>query len=161
MATVVIEQEEALAQSGAVYFATSAKLDIGANEIVRATIENPVGSGVNLILDHLVSVQNIATAWAGIFINPTAGLPTALLTARNAKVGHPSTPKAVIKVDDALAALSGGTEIATLGVETGRDVIDLPPLTLPPGYTLGVNLPVGLIATGAASFAVYWWEEPA
>lgn len=152
-------RKEALAQSGAYFFATSAKLDIGASEIVRATIENPAGSGVNLVLDDLVSVQNIGTAWATVHVNPTAGLPTTLLTNRNAKVGHAGTAKAVIKVDDSLTALSGGEQIATMGVEIGRDVVDLPPLTVPPGVTIGLNIPVGLISTGASSFAVYWWEE--
>lgn len=126
----------------------------------RATIQNPAGSGVNVFLARL-SVFSNAAGEANLFVNPTAGLPaTAPRPHLNAIVGAPGAA-AVIRADtDATTALSGGTDpgVALAFGASDRISVDLPPLILSPGVTLGINIPISATASRTLA-AVYWFEE--
>lgn len=139
----------------------SGEITIGANEHVRATIENPAGSGKVVRIEKFVVTQNVGYALANFFINPTTGLPTTVRTGGNQKIGHPGTAKAIVKIDKGLTALSGGsdTDLDAL-FPPGREIHD-EPMEIPPGVTVGINVPVGLLGTGKASLTVYWTERDA
>jgi hypothetical protein len=59
-----------------------------------------------------------------------------------------------------LTALGGGSDSGLLVgfAANAREEIDLPPLVLTPGVTLGVNIPISATSSRTV-MAVYWWEE--
>lgn len=139
----------------------SGEITIGANEHVRATIENPAGSGKVVRVEELIFTQNVGYAPVNFHINPTAGLPTTVRDPGNQRIGHPGVAKAVVKIDKSLTALSGGTDTHMDALfPPGREVND-EPLEIPAGVIVGINVPVGLLGTGKASLTVYWTERDA
>jgi hypothetical protein len=126
----------------------------------RATIGNPAGSGRNVYIARLVLFSN-ATGEASLFVNPTAGLPaTGARSHLNGIVGA-AAGVAVLKADTSTTtALSGGTDtglIMAFPVST-RVSVDMPPLVLTPGVTLGINIPIAA-ASSRSVMSVYWFEE--
>lgn len=126
----------------------------------RATIGNPAASGRNVYVASVVLFSN-AAGEASLFVNPTAGLPaTGARTHLNAIVGG-AQGVAVFKADTSTTtALSGGIDtglIMPFPVST-RVSVDMPPLVLTPGVTLGINIPIGA-ASSRSVLAVYWFEE--
>lgn len=127
---------------------------------IRATITNPTGSGKNVSIFRLVWFAN-AMGEANLFINPTVGLPaTAARPRLNAIAGLGGGVGEVRADTDATTALSGGTStgvVVGLGANT-REAIDLPPIVLTPGNTLGISVPIS--ATSSRSLlTVLWFEE--
>jgi hypothetical protein len=146
--------------TGRFYLAGTGKLDLTVAGNVRAVIENPVGSGRTV---HVVRMAGLATGvgWADLFVNPTAGLPaTAPRPVANAIVGGGQPSVAAVRADtSAVTALSGGTATGvTLGVPSGaRFALDLPPLVLAPGTSLGVN--DAFAGSASLALSVYWFED--
>lgn len=143
------------------FLAGSGRLSLSVAGNVRATITNPAGSGRNMMLARLVSFGT-GTAWATILINPTTGLPaTAARPHLNAIVGA-AGGAGVMKVDtDTTVALGGGTDTGiVLGSgANNRNPVDLPPIILTPGLTMGINIPFAGAAD--ATLSLYWFEEDA
>lgn len=127
---------------------------------VRATFANPAGSGRNLKVVR-ISSSGTGTAWASVLINPTTGLPvSAPRPVLNAVAGGGLSAVGELRVDtDATAALGGGTDTGiVIGMPSGqRTHLDLPPIILTPGVTLGINVPFAGAADSA--MAVYWIED--
>lgn len=141
------------------FLAGSGRLSLSVAGNVRATIANPADSGRNMFLARLVSFGT-GTAWATLLVNPTTGLPvTPARPHLNAIAGAPGGV-GVLKVDtDAATPLGGGVDTGIVlgsGANT-RNPVDLPPIILAPGVTLGINVPFA----GAADIALslYWLEE--
>lgn len=140
------------------FLAGSGKLTLAAAGNVRGTISNPAGSGRNILVARLAGLGT-GTAWARLRVNPTTGLPaTAARPTINAIIGG-AAPVGILKVDtDLVTPLGGGTDT---GIDIGmpasaRVSLDMPPMILSPGVSLGINIPF----TGAADAAlsVYWAE---
>lgn len=127
---------------------------------IRATIANPTGSGVNVSIFRLVWFAN-AMGEASLFLNPTAGVPaTAIRPRLNAIAGTAGGLGQVRADTNATTALSGGTDtgvIIGLGANV-REVVDLPPVILTPGMTLGINVPISA-TTSRSILSVLWFEE--
>lgn len=128
---------------------------------IRATVSNPAGSGVNMFIFRLVWFAN-AMGEAALFVNPTAGLPaTAARPVLSAVVVGGGTALGQVKADtDATTQLSGGTNTGiSIGLGANvREVVDLPPLVLVPGTTLGINVPISATSSRAL-MSVLWFEE--
>ncbi len=146
--------------NGRFYLAGTGRMALTVAGNIRAVIQNPATSGRNV---RLVRIAGLATgtAWADLLLNPTAGVPaTAARPVLNAIAGGGVAPVATIRADtDATVALSGGATGLTVGVPANqRFALDLPPLVLAPGVTLGINAAFA----GAADLAlsVYWYEDP-
>lgn len=127
---------------------------------IRATISNPVGSGVNVSVFRLVWFAN-AMGEASLFLNPTAGLPATAVRPRLNAIAGTAGGVGEVKADTSTTtSLSGGTDtgvIIGLGANN-REVVDLPPIILTPGVTLGINVPIS--ATSSRSLlSVLWFEE--
>lgn len=125
----------------------------------RATLTNPTGSGVNVFVARMSIFSNVAGE-AALLVNPTAGLPAGSRPQLNAVVGA-AGGKAVVAADsDATVALSGGTDTGVLipFPANTRTQIDLPPLILAPGVTLGLNVPIAA-ASSRTTMSIYWFEE--
>lgn len=127
---------------------------------LRATISNPTGSGVNVSIFRLVWFAN-AMGEATLLLNPTAGIPATAVRPRLNAVAGTSGGVGEVRADtNATTALSGGTDtgvILGLGANT-REVVDLPPIVLTPGVTLGINVPISA-TTSRSLLTVLWFEE--
>jgi hypothetical protein len=147
---------------GRFYVAGTGKRELAVSGHVRAVIENPTGSGRTVNVVRLAGLAT-GTGWADMFLNPTTGVP--ISTARpvtNAIMGGGQAPVAVVRADThALTALSGGTATgATLGVPSGAPFpLDLPPLVLAPGVTLGLT--VAFAVSASLALSIYWYEDDA
>lgn len=130
---------------------------------VRVTIANPAGSGRNLNLLRLAGMAT-AVAFGSTFLNPSTGIPaTAIRPRLNAIVGGGDPGVGQVRADTNTTAMAAGTG-TDLGISLGfgsgqRTQIDLPPLVLTPGQTLGVN--VSFAGAGDVEAAAYWYETDA
>lgn len=126
----------------------------------RVTFANPAASGRNVHVGRLAAFSN-AAGEASLFINPNTGLPaTAARPQLNAIVGA-AGGVAVLKADTSTTTpLSGGTDtgmILAFPANT-RLSVDMPPLVLTPGVTVGINIPIAA-ASSRSIMAIYWLEE--
>lgn len=137
---------------------------IANNASMRATVENPVGSGKLIQIHRLRIFVTSSNETMILRVNPTTNLPAFVCGSPNRYVGGPAGV-AVIKVD-AGAAMSGGAVLPyeipiASSDQTFTEFIVYPGITLPPGVTLGMNF---LNDTGgSASDAVIlgdWREIP-
>jgi hypothetical protein len=146
--------------TGRFYMAGTGKRELAVSGHVRAVIQNPAGSGRTVSVVRLAGLAT-GVGWADLFLNPTTGVPTsAPRPVTNALMGGGEAPVAVVRADtDAATALSGGTATgATLGIPSGAPFpLDLPPLVLEPGATLGLTVAFGVAA--ALALSVYWYED--
>lgn len=145
---------------GKFFLAGSGKRTLSLAGNFRATLENPAASGKTLYVLRL-SAFATATGWARLFINPTVGLPTAAPRYElNAVLGHPNPAVAILRADtDATTALGGGTDTEMdLAVPANERVeVDMPPLVVPAGNIVGINVPFAGAADSTMN--VYWYEE--
>lgn len=145
---------------GRFFLSSTGKLVLAAAGNLRVTVQNPAGS--NKII-NIVRVSGMATGtgWAEILLNPTSGLPTATKRpAMNAVAGGGLAPVAVLRNDtDTTVPLSGGADTGlVLGIPANaRFSLDMPPLILAPGATIGLNVPFAGAAEAAMS--LYWFED--
>lgn len=149
---------EARSRTGSAYFGNSTLQTLAAAGNFRLTISNPSASGKTLYIYRLTGLTT-ATGFAHLYINPTAGLPATSRTVNNMLIGGAAGVGTVASDTSAVTALSGGTDA---GVDFGlpanaRFSLDLAPLVVGAGVTLGINVPF----TGAAQASVtaYWWQE--
>jgi hypothetical protein len=150
-----------LVGQGRFFLSSTGKLALAAAGNVRATLQNPAGSGRNLYVARIGSLASAGPAWATVWLNPTTGLPSSAARPHlNALVSGANTAGVgVMKADtDLTVPLAGGMDTGVvIGIPAGSRIsLDLPPIVLVPGQTLGFNLPF----TGAADavMSVYWGE---
>lgn len=145
---------------GRVMMAGSGMLNLSVAGNIRATFSNPAGSGKTISVVRLVAMAT-ATGFATVRLNPTTGLPgSAARPVLNAIAGGGNAASAQLKVDtDPTTALGGGTDTGeVIGIPANNRVsIDLPPLVLAPGVTLGIGIPFAGAANAAMS--IYWVED--
>lgn len=149
---------------GRAYIATSDRITTDATKThIVGLIRNPAGSGKLVTIAQVVAnIGPDAMTLGTVMLNPTTGLPTAAHTPFNVKALAGGTEPAAgeFLVNAAGAALGGGTA-TELRLTTHKGRNDLPiGLPLAPGTSLGVSIPLGLVAAGDGTFAVYLIEEP-
>lgn len=145
------------------YLAGSGKMTLGGAGTFKGVVQNPSGSGRMVYVWQITGYATLA-GWARLWINPTAGVPTAAARpVTNAVIGASTGPVTTVRVegDTSLTPvnLGGGSDT---GIELGipantRFAIAAPPFILSPGVTLGINVPFA----GAAdvSLTAYWSEK--
>lgn len=151
---------ESAARSGYAFKSSTARMALTAAGNVRATIANPAGSGRRLLLHRMTGLAT-GIAWARMYVNPTIGLPAGVRPVNNAFIGHPVTPVAEMRADTNLTtALGGGNDSGLdVGIPNGtRWTLELEPMIVPAGVTVGVNVPFAGAAD--AVMTAYWVEEP-
>lgn len=145
---------------GRLFYATTGRLTAGTNENIRILFGNPAGSGKQLLVVKLAAVIGPdQITGSDVYINPDTGLPATAKTPFNAAVGHSYASVAEFKADTSTTALSGGTATDLEIVNhKGRNTIDAL-AALDPGVSLGVNIPLGVLATGDGAFAIHYVEQ--
>ena len=153
---------ETRVKAGTAYIASVGKLTLSLGILnMKATIENPSGSGKTLYVYALeVAQDGLALAWPSLLLNPTTNKPggTAGTSKFNQNPGSANTTVALIKSAVEASTMSGGTDLGAIPIPTGRQVYRDHIYVLPPGTTLGMNL-VGSIGLNGMIRAFYW-EEP-
>lgn len=146
---------------GKFFLSGSGKLSAtSSNPNIRCLLINPAGSG-RTVYEARVVLFCTATGYADIKVNPTAGIPVgAAKGVLNAVTSiQPAGNVASFYADTGAVGLTGGfdpgLDIAIPGGQ--RTGIDLPPLVVPAGSSLGVTLKLSNGVDGA--FDVYWWED--
>jgi hypothetical protein len=132
---------------------------------LRATTENPVGSGKLLLVHRLRVFAASPNEYVHIHINPTTNLPTFVIPSSNRRIGFPNGV-AVVKCDVG-ANMSGGTVLPyqiplDSSVNTLTEFEIFPTLILPPGTTIGIDFVND--TGGGPRYAVLladWKEVPA
>ena len=139
------------------FIAGSQKLELAVTGNFRGLISNPTGSGRKLLVVRMVALATV-TAWMDLRLNPTTGLPVGARTPFNAVLGGAAASGTLRADTDATVPLGGGALLSpTLALPpNSRQSVDLPPLVLMPGVSLGMNINSG---AGAAAFSLYWIEE--
>lgn len=141
------------------FIAGSGRLTLGLAGNVRGLLSNPSGSGRKVLVVRLAFFAS-STGYATAVLNPTTGLPSGSRAPFNAVLGSAVSPVATLATDTSTTTpLAGGTATSlVVGIPSnGRESIDLPPLVLSPGASLGLNIPFS--AAADATFSVYWIEE--
>lgn len=152
-----------LPRPGFVYDCNSQSLT--ALQVLKATFENPLGSGKKLIIEGygIPNMANVA-AMATLIHQPTTNLPSTVYKPLPYMVGTDiSAPgnTGIFKADVSLATsqLSGGTAILAVPVKPqDRNYIEGAPITLLPGARIGFNLSPGIIMANV-TFVIYCREE--
>ncbi|MDP9366283.1 MAG: hypothetical protein M3Q10_19020 [Chloroflexota bacterium] len=145
------------------YFAGTGRMPIPLAGYGRIWLGNPARSGKRVVIYKFVMFGD-ATLYPHIYVDPTAGLPPASAARAVTPAwigGAPSV--AEFRSDASAGALSAGTgadaQIDYASPANAREVVDLPPVVLGPGRSIGLNVP----APTAAVFdlTMYWTEEAA
>jgi hypothetical protein len=149
---------EQAAREGRAFVASTGRTTLSVAGNFRATLTNPAGSGRNLLVYRWSSMAT-NVGFARIRVNPTTGLPATVRPSSAQLVGGAAAVGVLRSDTDATVALAGGTDTGIdIGIPpNGRTVLDFPPMIVPPGNLLGVNVPF----TGAADsvLTLYWVEE--
>lgn len=126
---------------------------------LRVTLENPAGSGRNLHILSVVSVNtSSSTTFAVVRLNPTTGLPTTVKTPRSLILNRGTATIAVVKSDTSITtAIGGGTLLLDMPIAPGQQTHNSGMFVLEPGNTLGINVPFGGAASG--QMIAYYVEE--
>lgn len=144
---------------GYAWFVGTGILTSSGNDTIKMTIENPIGSGVNVNIARMRLMAD-TTHIVKLWLNPSTALPSASRTIHNAILdgrvyGGDTLVKSGVGV-----VMSGGTELSTtFGVGgQGGDVIIEGPLVLPPGNMLGLGTHVqpGIVE---GAFNILWEEH--
>lgn len=149
---------QAQASNGEAFLGGTGMLTLTVAGNVRMLLSNPTGSGKTMYVSKL-DVFSSAVGFGELFVNPTVGLPTVLMKSNNVYFGYPTTAVGTLHADTSTTtALSGGVDAGvSIGVGSNAlTVYQLPPIIIPAGVSLGIQLPF----TGAANASVnaYWWE---
>ena len=140
------------------FLAGSGRLTLGVAGNIRCRLANPAGSGRNMVLARLVAMATVV-GWAELRLNPTTGLPAGARTPFNAILGGAAASGTMEADTNTVTALGGGTLLSpVVGVPPNTRIsLDLPPLVLAPGVSLGINVPIA--GAGDATVSAYWFEE--
>lgn len=125
---------------------------------IRLAFTNPTGSGKTAYV-YKLSGGGSALIYAHLYVNPTAGVPTAARPANNLYFGYPVTAVCALYADQNLTtALSGGADsgIDILFGANADTTFREYPIIIPAGVTLGVNIP--FTGSGSGAFNLYWEE---
>lgn len=145
---------------GKFFLAGSGRLTLSVAGNIRALFSNPVGSGKTISIVRMAGFTT-QTGYASILLNPTAGLPEGTpRPALNGVAGGGVPRVGVLLVDtNATTPMSGGVDTGiVLGMPGGaRTSIDLPPIVLAAGVSLGINVPFAGAAD--ATLSIYWIED--
>lgn len=140
------------------FLAGSGRLTLAVAGNMRGVFTNPSGSGRRVSLVRVAAVSTVM-AWMDLRLTPTTGIPASTRTPFNAVLGG-AAPVATLAADtNATTAVGGGTLLSsTLALPANaRQSIDLPPIVMSPGVSLGMN--INLIAAADGSFSLYWIED--
>lgn len=137
-------------EDGRIAIGSTGPLELTAAGNFRLLLTN--NTGKTLSIARLVCFCTV-DAFIDFRINPTTGLPATDRTVSNAIIGK-AAPSVNLKADvDTLTPLGGGTFYAATAVGAGdREPLELPPVYIPNGVVLGVNVALG--ASARASFTV-------
>lgn len=127
---------------------------------LRATLQNPGGSGKNLYIYSFTAHVTVA-ATLTLRINPTSGLPAGARTPTNKLVGGAAASAVMLADLNAATPLGGGTLSSTELMLAANSRVEINfdhPLRLGAGLTLGIGVP--LSAAGSVNVNVSWWEDP-
>lgn len=145
---------------GRVNLAGTGRITLNVAGNLRIVAQNPAESAKTISIVRIAGLTT-GTGWASIVLNPTTGVPsTAARPILNAVAGGGIPSLLTLRADTSTTVPLGG------GIDTGlvlgmpgneRVSLDLPPIILTPGVTLGINIPF----TGAADAAmsIYWIED--
>ncbi len=142
------------------FWAGSGRVALTAAGNMRAVIQNPANSERRVLLARLTTFASAGPAWAEIIVNPTTGVPTVAPRRVNNAVIGATGGVATVRVDtDLMTPLGGGTSTGVvIGIPGNTRVsLDLPPLVLMPGVTIGIN--DAFAGAADATLTVFWWEE--
>jgi hypothetical protein len=144
---------------GRAYITSTGKVALSVAGNLRLLISNPSADTI-ITLAGMAGLAT-AAAWATVYRNPTAGLPgTAARPSLRLNPLRGQAPVTTVQVDtSATTAMSGGENTGELIGLPGGTRYEVPVLgaVIPPGQTLGVNVPFA----GAAdvSCSLYIVEE--
>lgn len=128
----------------------------------RGVIKNPATHTRNLAIYRLDIMVNLDLTYIALSLNPTLNAP--ILNPRvayNVNLESAITRPVTLNFDfdtTNILPLAGGfpTEIVFPVIKGAQSSTELPPLIVPPGVTLGFNVPYKNVNEGALN--VYWWE---
>lgn len=157
LVTPITGTVETKVAAGDVFLSGTGEMTLSVAGNVRMLLSNPAGATKQLYL-YKLDVFASAIGYAELFVNPTV-VPTVARRVNNVNFGSGVTAFGVIYADtNTTTALSGGIDS---GISVGAapnilTVYNLPPIVIPPGVSLGLQLPF----TGAATATVnaFWWE---
>lgn len=142
--------------NGRAYLTSTGKVALSVAGNLRLLIANPSADTV-VTLAGLAGLAT-AAAWATIYRNPTTGLPvTAARPSLRLNPLRGQAPVTTVRVDtDATIALSGGENTGELIGLPGGTRYHVPVLgaIIPPGGSLGVNIPFAGAADVSASLYI-------
>lgn len=154
---------DAAVQLGRAFVCTSERLT------TSVTNTHIIGHVVNTSADTVVTIVQVVSNQApdamvvgNTMLNPTTGLPAPNVTpfGMRSLVGGQAAAAFTVGINVAGAAPTGGTAVS-LRTTTfqGRNTL---PLGLPigPGQSIALYIPLGLVAAGDGTFAVYVAQEP-
>lgn len=154
------------AAAGRAFVATTAEVSASLGQSIRATIQNPAGSGKTVLLLQIsaTSADTGGLVVGDVFLNPTTNLPTTAYTPFNNLAGAGPAAATVFKAD-AGSSMSGGTttdlHIGLIGAGRKAFEFDSMPIVIPAGVTLGLNIPLGALSATDGLFAAYFIEVAA
>lgn len=155
--------EEQAARQGAAFSLSNAAPMLGTITYLRTIINNPAGSGKNLLINKITFGSGGANSMRTMRINnPTTVIATAI-TPSNAMLSGGLTTIATAFGDTSLTSLAPTPAASAFGVvpTTGltREV-NLPPVIVPPGSSIGYQVyNPNTLAAADAAFTMNWTEE--
>lgn len=123
---------------------------------VLCYLGNPVNSGRVLYLYAISIYQNSSNMWVAYYNDmPEPTIP--LLTPTNMNHGSSNASVAHMRLGVPAAALTTQYQIAAHTLVTDHQLLQMPPMILPPGHSMSLRFPHSKSLEAAAN--AYWWEE--
>lgn len=146
-------------EDGDTYIASTTEINAGTGDSVRVTLENPNNSGVNLHIYQIITYIESGPLFPHVYVNPDTGIPSTQRNISPTLIGS-SNSSATLSADAGSTSLSGGQDTGIeFGLDQGRNIHNLN-FIVPPGTTVGLNIALGGLSSGSASFTAYYVEEP-
>lgn len=158
-ATVGKPAERYVRTTGNAFFASSGNQTLAVAGNLRATFSNPSGNSRSC---YIFKIQAWASSsvMAHLYVNPTTGLPATTKTVNKINLGSSASTTVTVSADTSTTtALAGGTDSGLdIPVTTGSvQPMELDPFVIPPGITVGFNIP--FTGAGNGVLTIYWYEE--
>lgn len=131
---------------GDAYFLNIGKTRIGGVKTLRITMENPIGSGVDVWLKDLMGLAHGISSgiWGTVIYQPSVNLPVTPYPVTNMNFSFLAKPsKLLLKADIGDVAMSGtgtGTVFGFPG-QVLNSYADYSVRKFPPGTMIGMNVP--------------------